>query len=226
MQRVFLSLLLFCMAISAHAQFMRAEELEAYAKERYGERWVDAAANLAGSLSLDKNNSLTYVQVIDCGKQTKEQLYVSMNYWFTASFNDANSVINLNDKESGVIIAQGLVSNVAEHTGGSNSYAVSIRPIIRVDIKDQKIRVTYTIQNYDVSVVAGGGIVAAMTGAIPVKRAEKWPIEQHYPFIAKDRVKKTCSKALIMAHAYSNVIMDKIEEAAKNGLVGNENDDW
>lgn len=226
MKKVILSLLLFCMAVSAHAQFMRAEELEAYAKERYGERWIDAAGNLAGSLSLDKNNSLTYVQVIDCGKQTKEQLYVSMNYWFTASFNDANSVINLNDKESGVIIAQGLVSNVAEHIGGSNSYAVSIRPIIRVDIKDQKIRVTYTIQNYDVSVVAGGGIVAAMTGAIPVKRAEKWPIEQHYPFIAKDRVKKTCSKALIMAHAYSNVIMDKIEEAAKNGLVGNENDDW
>ncbi len=29
-----------------------------------------------------------------------------------------------------------------------------------------------------------------------------------------------------MTHAYSNVIMDKIEEAAKNGLVGNENNDW
>lgn len=226
MQKVILSLLLFCMAITAHAQFMRAEELETYAKERYGERWVDAAANLAGSLSLDKNNSLTYVQVIECGDQTQEQLYVSLNYWFTASFNDANSVINLNDKESGVIIAQGLVSNVAEHTGGSNRYAVSIRPVIRVDIKDKKIRVTYTIQNYDVSIVVGGGIVAAMSGARPVIRAEKWPIEQHYPFITKDRVKKTCSKALIMAHAYSNVIMDKIEEAAKNGLVGNENDDW
>lgn len=29
-----------------------------------------------------------------------------------------------------------------------------------------------------------------------------------------------------MAHAYSNVIMDKIEEAVKNGLVGNESDNW
>lgn len=38
--------------------------------------------------------------------------------------------------------------------------------------------------------------------------------------------KKTSSKALVMAHAYSNVIIDKIEECVKNGLVGNEDDDW
>lgn len=29
-----------------------------------------------------------------------------------------------------------------------------------------------------------------------------------------------------MAHAYSNVIIDKIEKAVKNGLVGNESDNW
>lgn len=29
-----------------------------------------------------------------------------------------------------------------------------------------------------------------------------------------------------MTHAYSNVIMDKIEEAVKNGLAGNESDNW
>lgn len=226
MKKFLFTILMCCFAISASAQFMRAEELEKYAKEKYGENWVEAAANLGSELSLDKNNSLTYTQVIDCGEQTKEQLYIAMNYWFTASFNDANSVINLNDKESGVIIAQGLVSSVAGHTGGANSYDVSIRPIIRVDIKDKKIRVTYTIQNYDVMVLAGGGIMGAMSGAIPTKVSERWPIEEHYPFVPKDRVKKTASKALVMTHAYSNVIMDKIEEAAKNGLVGNENDDW
>ena len=29
-----------------------------------------------------------------------------------------------------------------------------------------------------------------------------------------------------MTHAYTNVIMDKVEEAMKNGIVGNEDDDW
>ena len=56
----------------------------------------------------------------------------------------------------------------------------------------------------------------------------KSPIDTCYPFAEKDKhkAKKTSSKALVMAHAYSNVIMDKIEEVVKNGLVGNENDDW
>jgi hypothetical protein len=53
-------------------------------------------------------------------------------------------------------------------------------------------------------------------------------LETCFPFIEKDghKAKKTSSKALVMTHAYSNVIMDKIEEAVKNGLVGNENEDW
>ncbi len=55
---------------------------------------------------------------------------------------------------------------------------------------------------------------------------EKWTLETCYPFVAKDKHKKTSSKALIMTAAYSNVIMDKIEEAVKNGLTGNETEDW
>lgn len=30
----------------------------------------------------------------------------------------------------------------------------------------------------------------------------------------------TCAKALVMTHAYSNAIIDKVEEALKNGIVG------
>lgn len=222
----FLFATFFCFIINVDAQIMRTEELEEYAKEKYGEKWTEAAARLGETLQLDKNNSLTYVQVIECGNQTKDQLYVILNYWVTASFNDANSVIQLNDKELGCIIAQGYISNVAGHVGGMNSYDVSVRPIIKMDIKDGKIRVTYTVQNYDAIVLAGGGIMGAIGGTVPTKVAEKWVLEKCYPFAEKDKHKKISSKALIMTHAFSNVIMDKIEEAVKNGLAGNENDNW
>lgn len=69
-----------------------------YAKEKFGDKWVDAAANIGSQLALDKNNSLTYTQVIECGEQTKEKLYVTLNHWFVESFNDAKLVIQLNDK--------------------------------------------------------------------------------------------------------------------------------
>lgn len=213
-------------AVAVNAQIMRTEELEKYAKEKYGEKWNEAAANLASTLQLDKNNSLTYVQVVNCEGKTKDQLYILLNYWVTASFNDANSVIQLNNKELGCIIAQGYLANIAGHMGGTNSYDVSIRPIIKMDIKDGKIRVTYTVQNYDAIVLVGGGIMGAIGGTIPSKVSEKWVLDKCYPFAEKDKHKKTSSKALIMTHAFSNVIMDKIEEAVKNGLSGNENDNW
>lgn len=219
---------LFSMNLSA--QVMRAEELEKYAKENYGDKWVEAAENLGSSLVLDKNQSLTYEQIINCGEQTKEQLYITLNHWFAESFNDANSVIKLNDKDAGVIIAKGFVGGIAQHIGGMTAYNVNIHPVIKVDIKDKKIRVTYTLQYYEVEQNIGGGWMGAFSAgttgqpADTTKKTEKWGIETCYPFSPKDqhKAKKTSSKALIMAHAYSNVIMDKIEEAVKNGLVGNE----
>ena len=217
------------MAVCASAQFMRTEELEKYAKERYGDKWIDAAASLGGTLSLDKNNSLTYVQVIEAPGKSKESLYLLLNYWYTASFNDANSVIKLNDKELGCIIGEGYMENIAEHSAGLNAYNVSIRPIIKTDIKEGRVRVTYTVQNYDVLRVAGGGLTGRLLSSDPrtmTSYDEKWPLEQCYPFVEKDKHKKTSSKALIMTHAYSNVIIDKIEEAIKHGVVGNEDEDW
>jgi hypothetical protein len=55
---------------------------------------------------------------------------------------------------------------------------------------------------------------------------EQWEIAHHYPFVEKDSKKRTCAKALVMTHAYSNAIIDKVEEALKNGIVGNDDEDW
>lgn len=228
MKKILFCLFSFVTALSVNAQIMRASELENYAKEKYGDKWKEAAANLAQNLSLDKNNSLTYVEVIEAPGKSKQDLYILLNYWYTATFNDANSVIKLNDKESGVIIANGYVENVAEHAAGLNAYHVSIKPIIKTDIKDGKVRVTYTIQAYDVDRIAGGGLTAALLSSnrTITHFAETWPIDMCYPFVEKDKHVKTSSKALVMAHAYSNVLMDKIKEAITNGVTGNEDEDW
>ena len=56
---------LLCSVASVQAQVMKAADLEKYAKERYGDKWLDAAANLAKSVKFDKNESLTYQEVED-----------------------------------------------------------------------------------------------------------------------------------------------------------------
>ena len=52
---------------------------------------------------------------------------------------------------------------------------------------------------------------------------EQWEIGSHYPFVEKDSKKRTSSKAFVMTHAYSNAVLDKIEDAVKNGTVGDDN---
>ena len=237
---VLISAILLMGAMVCEAQVMKAADLEKYAKQRYGDKWLDAAANLATSLSLDKNESLTYQEVIEAPGKTKQQLYVALNYWATATFKDKQA-ITLNDKESGCIIISSTIPNIVEHMGTLNKYSVSITPVIRLDIKDGKVRVTYTVQNYDILAdISGGWLSPTDKDKKPYgdsKRKaddktnsnlydEQWEIARHYPFVAKDAQKRTCAKALVMTHAYSNAIIDKVEEAIKNGIVGNEDDEW
>ena len=244
---MFAAILTLCGATNIQAQVMKAADLEKYAKQRYGEKWLDAAANLASTLTLDKNESLTYQQVIEAPGKTKSQLYVALNYWVTATFKDKQA-ITLNDKEAGCIIISSTIDGIADHTGTLNRYVVSITPIIKIDIKEGKVRVTYTVQSYDILKAEDAGWLGILADNSDNRQSkqniysdgkrmkddktdrrlydEQWEIVRHYPFVAKDAQKRTCAKALVMTHAYSNAIMDKVEEALKNGIVGNEDEDW
>ena len=234
------TLLTLCGAATVNAQVMKSGDLEKYAKQRYGDRWLDAAAVIAKDMKFDKNESLSYQEEIEAPGKTKQQLYVALNYWATATFKD-NQAITLNDKDDGCIIISSTIRNIAEHTGTLNKYSVSITPVIRIDIKDGKVRVTYPVQNYDVLADISGGWLSfpdkddKTYGDSKRKKDDKtnanlydeqWEISKHYPFVEKDAQKRTCAKALVMTHAYSNAIIDKVEEAVKNGLIGNEDDDW
>jgi len=242
------AILIFCGTTSVQAQVMKAADLEKYAKQKYGDKWLDAAANLASTLTLDKNEALTYQQIIEVPGKTKAQLYVTLNYWVTATFKDKQA-ITLNDKEAGCIIVSSTIDAIADHTGTLYRYVVSITPVIKLDIKDGKVRITYTVQNYDVLKVEDGGWLGALgsdkddqkrrnqTIYSDGKRLkddktdhrlydEQWEIAKRYPFVEKDAQKRTCSKALVMTHAYSNAIIDKVDEALKNGITGADDDDW
>ena len=75
MKKVLIMVAVAIMAVTgAQAQVMKAADLEKYAMERYGDKWIDAAKNLSTGLTLDKNESLTYQQVIEAPGKTKQQL--------------------------------------------------------------------------------------------------------------------------------------------------------
>ena len=131
--------------MGTQAQVLKGADLEKYAKQRYGDRWVDAATNLASSLVLDKNQSLTYQEVIEAPGKTKSQLYVALNYWATATFKNKQA-ITLNDKDAGCIIISSTLKDIAEHTGTINRVSNIITNQVNVNKNPAQISSNQKIQ--------------------------------------------------------------------------------
>lgn len=244
MKRIlFLAFLCLITTLGVNAQMINADDLEKYCinylklpEKPSANDWVAAAQRLKDSeeIALDRNTALAWTEVIPAEGADKEKLYVILNYWYTMTFNDAKAVIQLNDKDAGTIIGKGFIANVVGHTGGTNKYQVNMQPIIKADIKDNKVRITYTIQSFPVYKVKGGGILGnVLTGMAGTANktetvAENWMIDKCYPFVStkEDKHERASAKAICMTTAFSNYVMNKIKEAVQHGLSGNETDEW
>ncbi len=83
-----------------------------------------------------KDDISSFSQIITVAGKTKDELFVSAASWFVDSFKDSKSVLEISDKQSGLLkgkytteVAQGLTSMIIES-------------IITVETKDGKVRLT------------------------------------------------------------------------------------
>lgn len=183
----------------------------------------EAALAIKDLYGLDKNNSITRVNVIDSIPKTKEQIYVTVNDWFARSFNDGKSVIQLNDKDAGVIIGKGHISNMGSTMSFTSSADISADVIIRVDMKDGRMRITTSIQKYEME--KGTGVLGALAGGPAAYQTvhQEFIPSQCFPFTKKQ--KKEGAKAFLKSHVYSLIVINKLQDAVLNGLTGGD-DDW
>lgn len=183
----------------------------------------EAALAIKDLYGLDKNNSITRVTVIDSIPKSKGQIYVAVNDWFVRSFNDGKSVIQLNDKELGTIIGKGHISNMGNTLSFASSADISADVIIRVDMKDGRMRITTSIQKYEME--KGTGVLGALAGgpAAYQKVHQEFIPSECFPFTKKQ--KKEGAKAFVKSHIYSLIVTNKLRDAVLNGLTGGE-EDW
>jgi len=89
------------------------------------------------------------VQEVVETKSSKNDLFVKANQWMVKTFNNAESVIQFSDKESGTITGKYMLKQT--YSVGSNYQYVpngGIFAVINIDIKDNKARITITPENY------------------------------------------------------------------------------
>lgn len=212
MNKFLLIILAAFISIGINAQVIHTQELEKRAKEMYGYNWNEAASNLENTLSLDKNNAITFTQIIECKDKTKEQLYYILNQWFTQKFSNNNNTIRVNNQENGIIMGVGYVPDVATY---KMIYNVSISPIVNVEIIDKGVRATCTILYYDlaakkITLSGSEGLYAqinptnfkwALSDCFPFNKAESKEADDHA---------RASSKALVMSAAYFDILVEQI----------------
>ena len=185
----------------------------------------EAALAIKELYGLDQNNGITRVVVIDSIPKTKEQIYVAVNDWFVRSFNNGKSVIQLNDKDAGCIIGKGYISNPGDTQSFFTNSHISAYVIIRADIKDNRMRITTTIQEYEMEKGAGTGmqVLGALAGRVDnSKTYVNFIPSQCFPFTNKQ--KKEGAKGLVKGHVYSLICINKLTDAVFGGIAGD--DDW
>jgi hypothetical protein len=80
---------------------------------------------------------------------TKNEIFVKSNQWMVKTFNNAESVIQFSDKESGTITGKYMLKQT--YTIGLNYQTIpngGIFAIINLDIKENKARITITPEEY------------------------------------------------------------------------------
>jgi hypothetical protein len=95
------------------------------------------------SVSLFAQKPLEYDSIIEVEGITKNDIYVQVNDWLATTFNSANDVIQMADKDAGKFIAKGQVS----YSFGKPLYNCTdgvLSFTIKVSIRDDKFRFIFT----------------------------------------------------------------------------------
>ena len=231
MKRLFLLVLTLIFAIEANSQIITSQDVDNAISEIYGiqpktgKEYMELADQLMTEFPLDQNQQISFTTVIDAPNKTKDELFTMLNNWFVASFNSGKSVIQMTDKEQGVIIAKGYLSGVGSRIGFSKSVSVGEYIIIRLDIKDAKIRLISSIQEYYMDTSVGVGQV--LFGGAALSDIE-FPVYKGYQFDTKSykNYRREAAIGYVGGIVYSKVLVDKIDKAINLGITGTEDNDW
>ncbi len=168
---------------------------------------------LSMSIPSNAQEPIIFSEVVPVEGVSKEELYNRAKIWFTTSYNSANDVLQMDDKENGQIIGKAVITynsslyNASEHFDGSINYT------IKVLIKDGRYK--YEISNF-IHRAYGRGSFGLITTQDPS------------PLI-KGFTKKYCNKVWLEIKNQINEEVGSLIKSLKTGTSQQsdiKNDDW
>ncbi len=221
MKKIIFIMLLGLVCNTINAQIVTKQELEEYTN--IGDMsWSAKAKELSNEYKLNELGELSLSIIKEYKGQSKSQLYRKIIDWVISMSSDAKSAIQVSNEEEGTIIARCYLPNIAKRTMGDNSYRVSIRPLIKFDFKEERIRMTDLTDGY--AVMFGGGF--GVTGNGVTKDTQIWALSDCFPFAEnRQHPKVTSSRAFVYSLSCYKILVDKIDTVLKKPLQTSD-DDW
>ncbi|MFA7102584.1 MAG: DUF4468 domain-containing protein [Bacteroidales bacterium] len=146
---------------------------------------IEILKTIDGKWQVDTINNIVYIQnVVEVPNKTKEQLYYVLHNYLTMAYGDANKVIQMDDKEKGLIVGKGTYADIRckeVMSGSSGQY--TIWHIIKFEIKEERVRITIQLTDIDVYYP---GYSAGSAGYVPPKNYKE-KIYEYYPINTGER---------------------------------------
>jgi hypothetical protein len=95
------------------------------------------------------DGKITFSEVVHVEGTSKDELYARARLWFAEAFRSANDVLQLDDKNGGVLLGKGVIK---QETGGNNAFSSgpSVVKTWRFTIKIQLRDGRYKVDVYDI----------------------------------------------------------------------------
>ena len=171
---------------------------------------------LIASLNINAQENLKFEKVIKTDSIGKSLLYATINDWFASTYNSANDVIQMSDKDAGIIIGNGSMS-YSKKGMFYMCYSGYLKYTIKVYVKDNRFKVVLTNFNHSVKV---GNWPQCALGTLTTESV----------YATKGMSKKyhnnTWNDLKVTAEEYSNEIFESLEKKTKNIKAESVGDDW
>jgi hypothetical protein len=180
----------------------------------FGQSKKEMMLEMNGQYNLDENGNVTFTKLIDSLGLTKDEIYLRVLPYFTYNYGNGKSVIQVN--ETGLIIAKGLYSPA--HVGFNMlTYEIDTWHIIRIDIKESKLRIMLTLTQYDTKIIGGS--------TPPIYNTSN--VKDNYPINEKGGNKTIYMKAFYFSTKRALQTIEKVEKSIKEGNTNsNELKNW
>lgn len=212
MKQLMLVLCICCSLSAINAQVITKEELKVYTKEN-NESSVDKAKELSEKYKLDSNGYLTITEAIDCPGVTARDLFYKVSEWMLTVSPDASSAMETIGNNA--IITNLFLPNIARRNSGEHVYNVSIYPQLLFKFEENKVIISYTLQDYKVLKKSDDEFVSFGSFFViegSKKKLKVWYVKDCYPFAkgSGKHPKIISSRAMLNSIACYEILRNKI----------------